>query len=48
MSTEKRDFDKVAGSWDDDPAKVRLVNDIADSIIRQVTLTSGMNSVVSN
>jgi 2-polyprenyl-3-methyl-5-hydroxy-6-metoxy-1,4-benzoquinol methylase len=43
MSSEKRDFDKVADSWDEDPAKVRLANDIADSIIRQVILTSGMD-----
>ncbi len=43
MSFEKRDFDKAADSWDEDPAKVRLANDIADSIIRQVTLTSGMD-----
>ncbi len=43
MNVEKRDFDKVADFWDEDPAKVRLANDIADSIIRQVTLTSGMD-----
>jgi ubiquinone/menaquinone biosynthesis C-methylase UbiE len=43
MSSEKRDFDKVAGSWDEDPAKVRLANEIADTIISQVTLTSNMH-----
>jgi 2-polyprenyl-3-methyl-5-hydroxy-6-metoxy-1,4-benzoquinol methylase len=43
MTTEKRDFDKVAGSWDEDPAKVRLTNEIADTIIRKLTLTSGMD-----
>jgi 2-polyprenyl-3-methyl-5-hydroxy-6-metoxy-1,4-benzoquinol methylase len=43
MSSEKRDFDKVAGNWDEDPAKVRLANGIADTIISQITLTSNMN-----
>jgi 2-polyprenyl-3-methyl-5-hydroxy-6-metoxy-1,4-benzoquinol methylase len=43
MNIEKRDFDKVAGSWDEDPAKVRLANEIADAVISQVTLTSNMN-----
>ena len=43
MNNEKRDFDKEAAFWDEDPAKVKLSNDIAAAIIKQIKLTSDMN-----
>jgi 2-polyprenyl-3-methyl-5-hydroxy-6-metoxy-1,4-benzoquinol methylase len=42
MTTEKRDFDAVAASWDEKPARVKLAGEVADSIIRQVDLTPAM------
>lgn len=35
----KRDFDKVAVSWDDEPRRVKLAGDLAESIMREVELT---------
>jgi len=35
-----RDFDKVAISWDDEPYRVKLAGDVADSIIHEVRLAS--------
>lgn len=45
MNTEKRDFDKEADSWDEKPARVKLANDIAHSITKQVVITSEMNAM---
>jgi 2-polyprenyl-3-methyl-5-hydroxy-6-metoxy-1,4-benzoquinol methylase len=42
MSTEKRDFDAAAASWDEQPARVRLANDVAAAIARQVVLRPDM------
>ena len=42
MSTEKRDFDKEAASWDENPARVKAVKDIAEAIGRQVAITPDM------
>ena len=42
---EKRDFDKVAASWDEKPARVRLVGDIAAAMVRQVPITSAMDAL---
>jgi len=33
---EKKDFDKEAAQWDANPGRVKLANDIADAIIREV------------
>ncbi|MBI5895890.1 MAG: class I SAM-dependent methyltransferase [Desulfobacterales bacterium] len=38
MNTERRDFDKEADSWDENPRRVKLVNDIAQAISRQIVL----------
>jgi ubiquinone/menaquinone biosynthesis C-methylase UbiE len=39
----KRDFDKVAVSWDDDPRRVKLAGDLARTIMREVELTRDMD-----
>ncbi len=45
MNIEKRDFDKEATSWDEEPKRVKLVNDIADAISDEVMLTSNMDAL---
>lgn len=42
MDDKKRDFDKVAGSWDDE-RRVKLAGDIAQTIMREVELTRDMD-----
>lgn len=42
MGTEKRDFDKEAAAWDENPARVKLADDVAAAISRQVPLNAGM------
>jgi ubiquinone/menaquinone biosynthesis C-methylase UbiE len=41
MEDNKRDFDKVAGSWDDE-SRVKLAGDVAQAIMREVELTREM------
>jgi len=43
MNTEKRDFDKEAASWDENPARVKLAKDIAHAISTQIALTNDMD-----
>jgi 2-polyprenyl-3-methyl-5-hydroxy-6-metoxy-1,4-benzoquinol methylase len=43
MTIEKRDFDKEAASWDEQPSRVKLANDVAGVITKQITLTSDMD-----
>lgn len=43
MNTEKRDFDKDAASWDDKPGRVKLANNVALVISKQITLTHEMD-----
>jgi cyclopropane fatty-acyl-phospholipid synthase-like methyltransferase len=43
MSTEKRDFDKEAAAWDENPARVQMARDVAQAIARQVRLSPEMN-----
>lgn len=43
MNTEKRDFDKVAASWDENPLRVKLANDITHAISEQIVLTPEMD-----
>ncbi len=45
MSTEKRDFDKEAAAWDENPARVRLADDVADAIAREVAIRSDMETL---
>lgn len=43
MNAEKRDFDKAAASWDENPGRVKMAKDVAGAISRQVTLTRDMD-----
>lgn len=43
MNTEKRNFDKEAASWDDNPARFKLADDIAHAISEQIALTPEMD-----
>lgn len=45
MSTEKRDFDKEAAAWDENPARVKLADDVAAAVIRSVPLDAGMEAL---
>lgn len=42
VSTEKRNFDTEAASWDQVPARVKLAGDVARAISQQITLTSDL------
>ena len=39
---EKRDFDGAAASWDENPGRVKVAADVAQTIMREVPLTSDM------
>ena len=43
MEREKRDFDRAAGSWDEEPGRVRLANDVAAAILDDVPLAKDMD-----
>jgi len=43
MNVEKRDFDKEAASWDENPARVKLADDIIHAISEQIDLTPEMD-----
>ncbi len=43
MNTDKRDFDKEAASWDENPARVKLAKDVAHAISKQIVLTPEMD-----
>jgi 2-polyprenyl-3-methyl-5-hydroxy-6-metoxy-1,4-benzoquinol methylase len=43
VSTEKRDFDAAAASWDENPGRVRLADDIARAISERIVLTPDMD-----
>lgn len=42
MTTDKRDFNAAAASWDEKPARVKLAGEVAEAIIRQVDPHRGM------
>lgn len=42
MSTQGRDFDREAATWDEHPARVKLAEDVAFAITQQVTLRPDM------
>lgn len=42
---EKRDFDKEAAAWDENPGRVTLANNVADTIIREVQPSSAMDAL---
>lgn len=41
-SEVRKDFDKEAAQWDANPGRVKLANDVAAAIIREVKLTTNM------
>ena len=43
MSTEKRDFDSAAASWDEKPQRVQLAGDIAGAVEAAVPIAAGMD-----
>jgi len=43
MNTEKRDFDKAAASWDENPGRVKMAKDVARTISGQVDLKPDMD-----
>ncbi len=43
MSLEKRDFDKDAARWDDNPGRVKVAADIAGAMIAEIPLTKELN-----
>ncbi len=44
-SHERRDFDKEAATWDEDPGRAKLANDVADAIIRAVKPAPHMDAL---
>ena len=43
MCGEKRDFNKVAAKWDEEPRRVKLAGDVARAISEEVRLTPDMD-----
>jgi len=43
MNIEKRDFDKEAASWDENPTRIKLAGDVANAISENIALTSDMD-----
>ena len=43
INTKKRDFDQDAANWDQVPGRVKVARDIAQSMIREITLTPEMD-----
>jgi ubiquinone/menaquinone biosynthesis C-methylase UbiE len=43
MCEDKLDFDKLAGAWDENPARVKLAKDIADALSKQIVWTPDMS-----
>jgi len=43
MNIEKRNFDKEAASWDENPTRIKLAGDVANTISENIALTSDMD-----
>jgi ubiquinone/menaquinone biosynthesis C-methylase UbiE len=43
LDDKKRDFDKEAATWDEDPGRVKVANDIADTLLEEMKLTPEMD-----
>ncbi|MGA2368707.1 MAG: class I SAM-dependent methyltransferase [Dehalococcoidia bacterium] len=43
INSDKRDFDREAATWDEEPGRVRLANDIADAIAGEIELKADMD-----
>jgi len=42
-SDERKNFDREAATWDQNPGRVKLANDVADTIIRELKPTGDMD-----
>ncbi|HTP03914.1 MAG TPA: class I SAM-dependent methyltransferase [Nitrospirota bacterium] len=42
-SDKRRDFDKEAATWDRNPGRIKLAEDVADTIIREIKPTEDMD-----
>jgi ubiquinone/menaquinone biosynthesis C-methylase UbiE len=42
---ERKDFDKEAAQWDENPGSVKLANDVADAIIREIRPSMDMDAL---
>ena len=42
---QKRDFNAVAGNWDQEPRRVKLAQEVVDAILREVPLTREMEAL---
>ncbi len=45
MSTKKRDFDREAAAWDENPARVKLAEDVAGTMLRQAAVNAEMDAL---
>ncbi|MDD5170615.1 MAG: class I SAM-dependent methyltransferase [Syntrophales bacterium] len=43
MNQEKPNFDQAAASWDENPGRIKLADDVASAIRREITLTKDMD-----
>lgn len=43
MNLEKRDFDKEAAKWDENPVRVKMADDIVSALSQMITLTPDMD-----
>ncbi len=44
-AVKRRDFNKQAGDWDADTSRVKLANDVAEAVIREVPLSSAVKAL---
>jgi 2-polyprenyl-3-methyl-5-hydroxy-6-metoxy-1,4-benzoquinol methylase len=42
MNGENRDFDKVAATWDENPGRVKMANNVANSVLDAININSSM------
>ncbi|MBS1128952.1 MAG: Methyltransferase type 11, partial [Nitrospirae bacterium] len=42
---ERKDFDKEAAQWDANPGRVKLAQDVADAMIREVSPAKGQDAL---
>jgi tRNA (cmo5U34)-methyltransferase len=43
MNSEKRNFDKEAVNWDENPVRVKMAEDITNAISQHIILTRDMD-----
>lgn len=43
MALERRDFDREAAAWDENPVRLKLADDVAAAIAQEVVLTADMD-----